>query len=403
MLRRLFVCLALLLAGCATIDSSREGRPPVILVSIDGMRPADLDAAVTPTLAALADDGVRAAMRPSFPSKTFPNHYALVTGLPPDRNGIVENNMQDPAIPGVTFKMSNREAVRDRRWWDQAEPIWVSAERAGIRTAPMFWPGAEADVRGVRPTYRMAYDEPMPLDARIDHVLAWLDLPPHERPGFLTLYFHQVDTAGHRHGPGSAQVKAELAKIDAALGRLVAGLKARGLSANLLVVSDHGMAFTPPEQRIFLEDIMPLDAGRTLAMGPIMTLYPAAGREAEVEWALLRPHPHMACWRKGEIPRRLRYGSNSRVAPIFCLPHTGWTITTRHWVAKAEPELGNHGYDPADPAMAAVFIGHGPAFRRGVRLPAFDNVDVYPLLARLLGVSPEPNEGDLQELSGGLQ
>lgn len=397
----------LLLAACAALPSggspdrlsaSPPERPPVILISIDGFRADYLDRGVTPTLSLLAADGARATMRPSFPSKTFPNHYALVTGLPPDRNGIVENNMQDPAIPGVTFKMSNRPAVLDRRWWDQAEPIWVTAERAGVRSATLFWPGSEADVRGVRPSRWLPYDEAMPNAARIARVLAWLDLPPDERPGLVTLYFHQVDTAGHDHGPDSPEVNAALGDVDEALGALVAGLEARGLAANLLVVSDHGMAATSPDRRIFLEDLMPLDAGRTLAMGALMTLYPQPGREAEVERALLKPHPHMDCWRKGEIPPRFRYGANPRVAPIFCLPQTGWSITTRAWVAKAKPEPGAHGYDPAHPDMAAIFVAHGPAFRKGVRAPDFDNVDVYPLLARLLGLRPAANDGDLDEL-----
>src|SRR5215212_2405737 len=160
MVRFLALLWFVLLSACATVAPSPE-RPPVILVSIDGFRPDYLDRGVTPVLSGLAADGVRAAMRPSFPSKTFPNHYTLVTGLRPDRNGIVENNMEDAAIPGVTFKMSNQEAVVDRRWWDQAEPIWVTAEKAGIRSATMFWPGSEADIRGVRPSYWLPFDQTM--------------------------------------------------------------------------------------------------------------------------------------------------------------------------------------------------------------------------------------------------
>lgn len=384
----------LLLAACATAPKpAGEAATPVILVSIDGARPDYLDRGATPTLSRLAAEGLRGSLRPSFPVKTFPNHYSLVTGQRPDRHGIVENNMEDPAIPGVTFKMSNRAAVGDRRWWDQGEPIWVAAEREGVKTATMFWPGSEAPVRGVRPTHWLPYDEAMPNDARVDRLLAWLDLPPEQRPRLLTLYFHQVDSAGHRFGPDAPETTAAMAEVDTAIGRLVAGLQARGLAANLIVVADHGMAATPADRRIFLEDLMPLDAGRTLVMGTIMTLYPAPGREAEVERALLKPHPHMACWRKGEIPPRFRYGRNPRVAPIVCLPEMNWTITTRDWVAKAKPELGSHGYEPDDPEMAALFVAHGPAFRRQARLPAFDNVDVYPLLARLLGVRPQPVDG----------
>lgn len=399
MVRILLAALSLLLTGCATTPPAPECAP-LILISIDGFRPDYLDRGVTPVLSALAAGGAQAEMRPSFPSKTFPNHYTLVTGLRPDRHGVVENNMEDPAIPGVTFKMANREAVRDRRWWDQGEPIWVAAERAGVTTAPMFWPGVEAEVRGVRPTWWLAYDEPMPMEARVDWLLARLD-EPGRRPGFLTLYFHHIDVAGHDYGPESSELNAMLPQVDAAVGRLVAGLKARGLAANLIVVADHGMAPLSLDRRIFLDDLLPADAYRALSAGAILTLYPTAGREGEVAAALLKPHPHMQCWRKAEIPARFHYGRNARVAPFFCLPRTGWVVTTRGYKPK-KPERGGHGYDPYSPEMAAIFIANGPAFRRGVRLPTFDNVSVYPLLARLLGVRPSPNDGALADTQAAL-
>lgn len=386
MTRRLVLLIALLLAACAT-TSPRPERPPLILVSIDGFRADYLDRGVTPVLSGLAATGVRAAIRPSFPSKTFPNHYALVTGLRPDRNGIAENNMEDPAIPGVTFRMSNRDAVRDHRWWDPAEPIWVTAERVGIATAPYFWPGAEAPIRGVRPRYWITFDMATPNAARVDQILGLLEMPPAERPRFLTLYFDTVDTAGHDHGPDAPETTAAVAEVDAQIGRLVAGLKARAIAANLVVVADHGMAPVSLERRVFMDDLLPKDAYRTLSGGAFMTIYPAKGREAQVDAALLKPHPRMACWRKADIPARFRYGKSPRAAPYFCLPQTGWTLTTRDYKPN-KPELGNHGFDPYSPEMAAVFVAHGPDIRPGVVLPTFDNVSVYPLLARLLGVRP---------------
>jgi predicted AlkP superfamily pyrophosphatase or phosphodiesterase len=223
--------------------------PLTVLISIDGFRPDYLDRGVTPALSALAVGGVRAAMRPSFPSKTYPNHYALITGLRPDRNGVVENAMLDAAIPGVTFKMDDRAAVSDRRWWSQATPLWVTAERAGIRTAPMFWPGSEAEIMGVRPSHWAPFNMAIPPDARTDQILAWLDEPPATRVRFATLYFDDVDTAGHHFGPVSPELNAAAAKVDAAVARLVAGLKARGIEANLVIVADHGMAATPPEKK----------------------------------------------------------------------------------------------------------------------------------------------------------
>lgn len=397
MLRALILALTLLFASAA----AAADRPVTILIGIDGFRPDYLDRGVTPVLSGMAAEGARAAMRPSFPTKTYPNHYALVTGLRPDRNGIVENTFEDPAIPGVTFRMSNRDAVQDRRWWDQAEPIWVTAERAGILTAPIFWPGSEAPIRGIRPRHADAFVMATPNAARVDRILGLLDLPAGERPRFLTLYFDTVDTAGHDFGPDATETSAAVADADAQVGRLMGGLKARGVAANVVVVADHGMAPLSPDRRLFMDDLLPRDAYRFLAGGAFMTLYPTPGREAEVASALLRAHEHFECWAKADIPARYHYGRNPRVAPFFCLPEPGWVLTTRAYRPK-KPEWGGHGYDPYSADMAAVFLAHGPSFRRGVTLPAFDNVSVYPLLAHLLGVAPAASDGSLRDVAGAL-
>jgi predicted AlkP superfamily pyrophosphatase or phosphodiesterase len=376
-------------------------RPLTILVSIDGFRPDYLDRGVTPVLSGLAATGVRAALRPVFPTKTFPSHYSLVTGVSPDRHGVVDNTMEDPALPGVTFRMSNAAAVRDGRWWDGAAPIWVTAERAGIATGTMFWPGSEAEIKGVRPRYWRPFDQSVTPAARVDQVLAWLDLPPAQRPSFITLYFDDVDTAGHDHGPDSAEVNIAAARVDAALGGLVAGLAVRNLRANLVVVSDHGMAAMSSDRQVFLDDLLASDAYRLISGGAFVTLQPAPGREAEVEAALLKPHERVQCWRKDQIPARLRYGRHPRIAPFICMPQSGWRLTTRAF-RPSRIELGAHGFDPDHPEMSAIFVGHGPAFRPGVTLERLDLVSVYPLLAQLLGVRPEPNEGRLSELEAGL-
>ncbi len=404
--RNLAAAIALLLAlvaGPAFAQPSPAGASPplTILVSIDGFRPDYLDRGVTPNLSALVKDGVFAAMRPSFPSKTFPNHYTLVTGLRPDEHGIVANNMTDAALPGVRFAMSNTAAVLDRRWWDEAEPIWVTAERAKILTGTVSWPGSEAPIHGIWPKHWAHFDQSFSSDLRVDMLLAWLDLPPSDRPQLTTIYFDIVDYAGHHSGPDSPQVSAAAAKVDAAIGRLRAGLAARKLAANLVIVSDHGMAALSDDRRVFIDDLLPKDAYSALELGPIGTIYPNPGHEAEVEKALLEPHPHFQCWRKADIPARLHYGHNPRVAPIFCLSETGWSLTTHDYHPR-EVTVGDHGYDNASPEMAATFIANGPAFRHGVKLKTFDNVDVYPLLAKLIGVAPQPNDGALADLQPAL-
>jgi len=395
--------ILILIASCfALAASSALARPLTVLISIDGFRADYLGRGVTPTMSAMAAGGASAAMRPSFPSKTFPNHYALITGLRPDRNGIVDNNMEDPAIPGVSFRMSNHDAVVDRRWWDQGEPLWVTAEKAGIRSATMFWPGSEAAVHGVRPSLWLPFDQSKSAESRVDQVLSWADLPTDQRPQFITLYFDDVDTMGHTYGPESAEVNAAATRVDAAIGRLEAGLNARNLEANIVVVADHGMAAVSGDRELFIEDHVPAGTFRTLATGAFMTIIPLPGQEAVVDKALVGSHDHLTCWRRGQFPARFHYGHNPRVAPIFCLPQTGWTVYSR----ARKPnyvEKGTHGFDPAAPEMAAVFVAHGPAFKAGVRLATFDNVDVYPLVARLAGIVAQSSDGRLAPLRPALK
>ncbi|MDB5456494.1 MAG: alkaline phosphatase family protein [Caulobacter sp.] len=403
--------LLLLVAACAGVPTAPP--PPqarlTLLVSIDGFRADYLDRGVTPTLSGLAADGARGAMRPSFPSLTFPNHYTLVTGKRPDRNGIVDNVMQDADIPGVTFTMSNHAAVIDPRWWDQATPIWVSAEQQGVRTGTMFWPGSEAAIHGVRPTRWAPFVKATPATDRVDGLLAWLDAPGDRPLGLGTLYFDIVDTAGHHYGPDSAEVNAAAAEVDAALARLVAGLKARGLyeTTNLVVVADHGMAPLPAAHRILLDEILDVTKVKLVGVGAVTGVFPEPGAQAEVAAALLRPHPHMTCWPKAKIPARFHFGTNPRIAPIVCLSETGWYTTTIKRRQTADEwdrrDGGAHGFDPYDPRMRAVFVARGPAFRSGVTLPVFDNVDVYPLVARAAGVRPEAGDWRLADVKAALR
>jgi predicted AlkP superfamily pyrophosphatase or phosphodiesterase len=332
-------------------------------------------------------------MRPSFPSLTFPNHYTLVTGKRPDNNGIVNNNMEDPAIAGVAFALSNRAAVEDRRWWDEAEPVWVTAEKAGVRTATMFWPGSEAPIRGVRPTQWMAFDGKLPNPARVAQVLAWIDQS--QRPGFMTLYFDTVDHDGHEFGPDSPETAQALAEVDARIGDLVAGLQARGIAANIVLVSDHGMTKVSADRVIRLDLALPAGSFRIVAAGAVAGIEPVPGKETALAAALLSPHDHMDCWRKADIPERLHYGHNPRVPTFVCLAEAGWMMLAT--APRPDARLGGmHGYDPALPDMAATFVATGPAFKAGTVVPPFDNVDVYPMLMRLLGLDPLLSDGSQQ-------
>jgi predicted AlkP superfamily pyrophosphatase or phosphodiesterase len=383
-MRFLILSLLALLSACVSRPPAPMPRPaqqPVtILISIDAFRPDYLHRGLTPQLDALADGGVSAAMRPSFPSKTFPNHYTLVTGLRPDRHGIVGNKMEDPARPGQLFTMASKEPF----WWRGGEPIWVSAERAGIRTAAMFWPGVEAPYEGIQPHDWKPYDETVSGRARVDQLLAWLRRPANERPRFATLYFDIVDDNTHHHAVGSAEGNAAIRQVDADIGYLSAELARMGQPANLVIVSDHGMAPSSPQRVVMLDTFANPADYRVIEDGAIVSAYPLPGHEAAAERAFFGRHDHLRCWKPHDIPARFHFGRNPRVPPIFCLPDEGW-------LAFAKPptkaiDLGSHGYDNDLPSMRALFIANGPAFAGGKRLPVFDNVDVYPLLRDLIAL-----------------
>lgn len=372
-----------------------EERPYLLLVSIDGFRADYLDLGLTPNLQRLAGNGVRAQwMTPSYPSLTFPNHYTVVTGLRPDHHGVVHNTMSDAGLGD--FRIRDRDAVGNGAWWG-GEPIWVGAEKAGLATAAMFWVGSEAPVQGVRPGRWSQFDSEVAIDERVDRVLGWLSEPPATRPRLATLYFEHLDSAGHRNGPHAPETLEVLARMDAAIGRLVDGLAARGLAdqVDLVVVSDHGMAEVPAGQVIAVEDMVdPADA-ELVSAGQSVGFAPRAGRVEAAETRLLGRHGHYECWRRDELPERWEYGTHPRVPPVVCQMDEGWDALPREYAGRAaERTRGSHGFDPALPSMRAIFIADGPSFADGKVVPAIDNVDVYPLLARLLGIDQAPNDGD---------
>ena len=379
-----------------TAAAVQEARTPVtILISIDGFRTDYLQRGVTPNLSALAARGISAAMRPAFPSKTFPNHWTIITGERPDRNGIVSNSMEDSRRPAETFTM----ATDDPFWWSEAKPLWVDAEQAGIRTATMFWPGGNVawggtlkqsghslTIGGARPEDWMQFNQAITGAQRVAGVLDWMRRPASIRPRFVTLYFDTVDSAGHDFGPDDARTTAAVADADAQIGTLLAGLSELGQPANLVIVADHGMAATSSERTIAIDTIANPADYRIFETGPFAALSAVPGHEAALEKALFAKHDHLQCWRKSDIPARFQYGSNPRIQPYFCLAETGWET------AKTTPDKpktgGDHGYDNMAPEMRALFIASGPAIKPLGTVPVFDNVDVYPLLRDLLGLPP---------------
>jgi predicted AlkP superfamily pyrophosphatase or phosphodiesterase len=399
---RIFACFLLLVSGCVAEapPPAQTVQPTVLLVSVDGLRADVIGSGAMPTLDRLAASGVHARwMTPSYPSLTFPNHYTLVTGLRPDHHGIVNNTMHDPALGW--FSIHAHAAVEDPLWWG-GEPVWVTLQKRGGRAATMYWPGSEAPISGQYPTDWFPFDAAMPAAARVARVLSWLDRPAATRPGFITLYFDEVDHAEHGVGPDGAEVRAAQREVDTALARLWAGLGARHLrdAVDLVVVSDHGMAAVPPGQVEYLDDFLasqhlPISALDITSRGTAVGVAPAS-REvaAAVEAALVGRHPHSQCWDKADVPARWHYGTHPRIPAIVCQADVGWELGTRDGKRPHDTVTGAHGYDPQSPEMRAVFVATGPDFRKRQVMAPFDNVDVYPLLMRLLRVPAQPNDGD---------
>ena len=405
LVRPAFLALLLSLCACSTPPArtastapatAADATPALLLVSIDGLRADALGGGDTPTLDRLAAGGVRAQwMRPSYPVLTFPNHFTLVTGLRPDHHGVVHNTMKDPVLG--RFTVADAEAARTPGWW-QAQPLWTGATRAGIVTGVWAWPGVVAPIDGVLPRHLHAFDADIPLQPRIDAIATWMTAPGDERARFTAVYLEQVDQAGHDSGPSADATREAIREVDAAIGELLARLDAAGIAFDVVVVSDHGMAEVPEGHYLAVEDMASREEAEVVSVGQVIGLAPREGHEAKVTARLAGRHPHYQCWRRQDIPARLHYGSHPRVPALVCQMDEGWNALPRAWLdrrdADGSHDRGAHGYDPDSPTMRAVFIAHGPSFREGVVLPPFDNIDVYPLLARRLGIAPQPNDGD---------
>ena len=380
----------------------RDLQPTVLLISLDGFRYDYPEKAATPNLHRLMAGGVRAErIVPVFPTKTFPTHYSMVTGRYVQNHGIVANTMWDPDIR-ARFSLSARDQVQDARWWG-GEPIWVTAVKQGQKAATLFWPGSEAPIQGVRPTYWRAYDAGMTHDERVRQVLSWLDLPVKERPTFICMYFSDTDDTGHAHGPDSPEVARSIAELDRTIGDLLDGLRNRGIldQLNIIVTADHGMAATSPDRLIILDDLIDLEDAEILEVTPLLTLRSRSGKDDALYEELVKARRPMSVYRKIELPERWRVRKNQRTTPIVAVADEGWTITTRSWLRK-HPETGRggtHGYDNSLVSMSGVFVAHGPAFARGKRVGQLRGVDLYALMAHILRLAPARNDGSLLEMA----
>lgn len=386
----------------------QRSKPYVVLVSCDGFRYDYARRYSAKNILALASRGASApeGMIPAYPSLTFPNHYTIVTGLYPEHHGIVGNSFYDPARSQV-YDSHDAGNVSDGSWYG-GTPLWVLAEQQGMRAASFFWVGSEADIEGVRPSYYLKFDRTIPNGDRVQQVLKWLGLPPEERPHFITLYFSDTDDAGHQYGPDSPQVAQAVRELDYEIGTLISGIAHLKLPVDVFVVADHGMT-TTRDGVVQLEQYGLDPSALRNATGQY--LYAKSDGDAQKVYDDLRAKSDkFVVYRRAQVPAHLHFDSNPRAGDPIVVARGPFLIRAGGSApAPNRAQAGSHGYDPALlPEMKAIFCAAGPDIRPGTRLPAFENVDLYPLIAKILGLdithlNSGPPDGKLEVLRAMLK
>ena len=364
----------------------QAGKPYVILISFDGFRADYLDKYDAPNFARMAREGVRAiGMIPVFPSKTYPNHYSIVTGVYPAKHGIVSNRFWDP-VRQSAYVLGDPKSVRDGTWYS-ADPIWVTAEQQGMVTASFDWVAGDAAISGVRPTRFTRYNSSTTMVNRTDSIFSWLALPDSVRPHLIAVYNQDVDHAGHDYGPWSPQVALAVAKADTMIGRVLDGIARLPIAAEtyVIVVADHGM--TEVSRETYLEIGAFIDTAGVIVAegGPVVNLHVAGGKPRAIilRDSLNRKLQHGRAYLAGEIPERFHYRSNPRIGDIVVIMDEHWQLGRSRSTSR-----GQHGFDNMLPSMHAIFLATGPGIKNGLTIAPFENIHVYSLMTDLLGIVP---------------
>ncbi|TVR78687.1 MAG: alkaline phosphatase family protein [Saprospirales bacterium] len=399
----LTTCMSIILlqaCGSSNEEVIQTSRQYTVILSLDGFRWDYADHTPTPHLDYIARKGVKAeSLIPVFPSGTFANHYSMATGLHPDNHGIVANRFSCPILQR-DYNKGDRSTVREGMFYS-GEPIWVTANKHGLRTAAFYWVGSEADVMGIRPDIWKKYSNDFPYGDRVDSVAHWLSLPEPDRPDLIMWYYHQIDSDGHRYGPLADSLLMTVRMKDSLIGvflNKIDDLPYRD-QINFIVVSDHGMTEINRDEIIYLDLLVDtslielIDGG-----GAIMNIKARKGKKEEL-YHSLKAIDKLSVWKSGEVPERFHYGTHPRTHDIVVLADLGYLIG---WSSRNYTFIGAHNYDNFEPDMHGIFYAMGPAFERGVVLESFQNISIYPLLSYLLGIEPARNDAELYPLEAGL-
>uniref|UniRef100_A0A8C4PM43 Ectonucleotide pyrophosphatase/phosphodiesterase 1 n=1 Tax=Equus asinus asinus TaxID=83772 RepID=A0A8C4PM43_EQUAS len=374
--------------------------PPTLLFSLDGFRAEYLHTwgGLLPVINKLKTCGTYAKnMRPVYPTKTFPNHYSIVTGLYPESHGIIDNKMYDPKM-NASFALKSKEKFNPK--WYKGEPIWLTAKYQGLKAGTFFWPGSDVKINGLFPDIYKIYNGSVPFEERILAVLKWLQLPKDERPHFYTLYLEEPDSSGHSHGPVSSEVIRALQRVDNMVGMLMDGLKGLNLHRclNLILISDHGMEQASCKKYAHLDKYLGDVKDIKLVYGPAARLRPSDVPDKYYSCKYIsiltcrELNQHFKPYLKHFLPKRLHFAKNDRIEPLTFYLDPQWQLALNP-PAEKHCQGGFHGSDNVFSNMQALFIGYGPGFQHGAEVDSFENIEVYNLMCDLLNLIPASNNG----------
>ena len=385
-----------------TIQILAQQKNYTILISFDGFRWDYPNRGLTPNLDFIKENGVQAlSLQPCFPSKTFPNHYSIVTGLYPENHGIIANSFTNP-YNNQKYSLWDSTA-KDNAMWYKGEAIWETARRQGVISASYFWPGSEFNIDYRRPNYSKKFIYTTPYDDRINGAIQWLQFPFDKRPHLILLYFDATDTSGHNYGPNSKEVNQSIAMQDSLLGKIFSGLEKLNLrdSTNVIVLSDHGMTELSPDKVINIDKLLSGFEFESSDKGTMMFIYPNEEEKIKVYQQLKKSEKNFRTYWKKDLPDYLHYKDNPNVAEIVLISDLGYSLFDGKDVEKYSKKfpLGNHGYDPTNIDMHGIFYAIGPDFKEGYTCGTLNNIDIYPLLAKILRIFPNNNiDGKLERI-----
>ncbi len=393
-----FLFLAVLLVSAACRPQKENYT---VIISLDGDRWDYPDYYEMPFFDSLATVGVSARMEPSFPSSTFPNHYTMATGLVPDHNGLVNNSFWNPET-GEGYAIRGTAARFDPRNY-LGEPIWITAQKQGVKCASIYWVGSDIAIKDTYPTYYRHWDEDphWSFSERCDEIVRLLSLPEKERPRLVMGYFDEPDHQGHVHGPIAPETKAMCEEMDSLMHSLYLRLKALpyGDKINFILAGDHGMTAISKDRFVRATDYISVDWLDQFVGSTPTSLWVKEGY-VDTVYNALKDVEHIRVWKKGEVPEYLNYGTSDRVGDIIVCPDLGWQFGLHNG-----KNGGTHGFDCKEIDMMVAFRAVGPDFKVNYQAPytegeqsSFRNIDLYPLLCHLLGVKPEPVDGKLERI-----